>query len=225
MTILEWPSSERPREKLMAQGANALSDAELLAILFGTGTKGKTAIDLARDLLQKYQGLRGLFAASMESFCQLPGMGVSKYTQCQAAMELSRRHLQESLQRDDVITKVEDVEQFLIASLRGFDHEVFACLFLDNRHRIIRFEKLFNGSIDTTSVHPRLLIKRALHHNAAAVILAHNHPSGVAEPSQADRQITQLLAKTLRLVDVRLLDHMIVGDTTITSFVQRGLLP
>ncbi len=224
MSIIEWPANERPREKLIARGTNALSDAELLAILFGTGTKGKTAIDLARDLLQKYQGLRGLFAASAESFCRSPGMGPSKYTQCQAAIELARRHLQESLQRDSVITQVEDVEQFLIASLRGFEHEVFACLFLDNRHRVIRFETLFHGSIDTTSVHPRVLIKRVLYHNAAAVILAHNHPSGVPNPSRADCEVTQELVKALRLVDVRLLDHIIVGDTSTSSLAQLGLL-
>lgn len=224
MTIQDWPDDERPREKLILKGAVALSDAELMAILFRTGTKGKNAVDLARDALQQKQGLRGLFAASLKSFTSIPGLGLSKYTQCQAAIELGRRHLEESLKRDSVITKFEDAEQFLIASLRGFDHEVFACLFLDNRHRVIQFETLFHGSIDTTSVHPRVLIKRALHHNAAAVILAHNHPSGVAKPSQADIEITQVLMKVLRIIDVRLLDHMVIGDTSATSMAQLGLM-
>jgi len=224
MNIQTWPNKERPREKLIAEGARALSDAELLAILFSTGTKGKSAVDLGRELLQQYGGLRSLFAASLESFTKTPGLGLSKYTQCQAAIELGRRHLQESLKRNNVITQAADAERFLVASLREYEHEVFACLFLDNRHRVIQFETLFHGSIDSTSVYPRELIKRALHHNAAAVILAHNHPSGVPKPSQADRDITQHLAKALNMVKVRLLDHMVIGDTQAVSMSQLGML-
>ncbi len=175
-------------------------------------------------MLAHYKGLRGLFSASAESFCRRRGLGISKYTQYQAAIELGRRHLQEPLKRGNAITQAQDAEQFLIASLRDLEHEVFACLFLDNRHRVIQFEKLFFGSIDTTSVHPRVLIKRALHHNAAAVILAHNHPSGIPKPSHADREITRELVKALQLVEVRLLDHIIVGDTTTTSLASMGVL-
>lgn len=224
MTILEWPSQERPREKLLQHGVPALSDAELLAVLFGSGTKGKSAVDLSRDLLKQCGGLRGAFAASYSHFTQISGLGISKYCQCQAALELSRRHLKESLKREDSMTQVQQVKSFLTATLRGYPHEVFACLFLDNRNRLICCEKLFYGSINTTSVHPRILIQRCLLNNAAAVILAHNHPSGVADPSQADCDITKMLFSALEMIDVRLLDHMIIGDTTVSSLAEQGLL-
>lgn len=224
MTILNWPTQERPREKLLNRGAQHLSEAELLAILFGHGTQGKSAVDLARDLLSQFGGLRGAFAASHKDFCRLVGLGSTKYCQCQAALELSRRYLSESLAHKNVITQPDDVKNFLKATLRHEPREVFACLFLDNRHHSLCFEKLFYGSINMTSIHPRILIQRCLHHNAAAVVLAHNHPSGAADPSNADREITKMLDKALHLIDVRLLDHMIVGDQHVTSFMERGLL-
>jgi len=224
MTILEWPIQERPREKLLQHGTQSLSDAELLAVLWGSGTQGKSAVDLARDLLKQYNGLRSLFAATYADFSQIRGLGFSKYCQCQAALELSYRHLKESLERQGTMRQVNDVKRFLIAALRGHSQEVFACLFLDNRNRLIRFEKLFYGSINTTSVHPRIVIERCLLNKAAAVILAHNHPSGVPEPSQADCEITKILAKALQMIDVRLLDHMVIGDTEVCSLAERGLL-
>ena len=224
MAIPEWPEMERPREKLLDRGVHHLSNAELLAILFGSGTKGKSAVDLARELLNQFVGLRGIFAASFEHFSAIPGLGLSKYCQCQAALELSRRHLEEPLRREGEITEPEHIKHFIKAELRDHQQEVFACIFLDNRHRMITFEKLFYGTIDATSIHPRVVVQRALHHNAAAVIVAHNHPSGVAKPSQADRDITNALKAALTIIDVRLLDHLIVGDQRVTSFAERGLL-
>ena len=224
MPITNWPIEERPREKLLLRGAAALSDAELLAIFLRTGTAGKTAVDLARELLSEYGGLRELLSANKRRFCQSKGLGTAKFAQLQAVLEMSRRHLQEHLQRGDVLTSPEATRQFLQARLRDCPHEVFATLFLDNQHRVIEFEELFRGTIDGASVHPREVVQRALHHNAAALILAHNHPSGVAEPSQADQRITQRLQQALALVDVRLLDHFVIGDGQPTSFVERGLL-
>lgn len=224
MTIQEWPLEERPRERLIQQGCEALSDAELLAIILGNGTKGKTAIDLARQLIQRFQGLRGLFSADIKSFCQLPGLGLAKYSQIQAALELSRRHLKESIVRNNAFTNPKQTKTFLMASLRNHECEVFACLFLDNQHRLICFEKLFHGTINLMTVHPREVVKRALQHNAAAVIVAHNHPSGVTTPSQADRELTQRLRQSLDLVDIRLLDHFIVGDTSVISFAEFGFI-
>ena len=224
MTIQQWPKNERPREKLLERGAHHLSDAELLAILFGNGTKGKSAVDIARALLNKFEGLRGIFSASFQHFSALPGLGLSKYCQCQAVLELSRRHLEEPLKRQGKITDPRHSKDFIRAKLRDLPQEVFACLFLDNRHRMITFEKLFHGTIDTTNVHPRVLVQRSLHHNAAAVIVAHNHPSGIAKPSQADKEMTKTLKKALNLIDVRLLDHIIVGDQSTTSLAEQGLL-
>jgi DNA repair protein RadC len=224
MSIRDWPDDERPREKLLARGAAALSDAELLAIFLRTGIPGHSAVDLARDLLTRYGGLRHLLEADEASFCEGPGLGMAKYVQLQAVMEMARRYLEETLQRGDALQSVADTRRYLTAKLRHEPHEVFGCLFLDNRHRVIHFEKLFQGTIDGASVHPRHVVKRALHHNAAAVILAHNHPSGVAEPSRADEQITLRLKEALALIDVRVLDHFIVGDGESISFAERGLL-
>lgn len=224
MTILQWPSQERPRERLIQRGAETLSDAELLAILLGHGTKGKTALDLARELIQHYQGLRPLFSASLQSFCELPGLGFAKYCQLQAALELSQRHLKETIERDHTFTDPQDVKNFLLASLRGHEHEVFACLFLDNQNRLICFEKLFHGTINLLTVHPREVVKKALEHNAAAVIVAHNHPSGITTPSQSDREMTQLLNQSLDLMDIRLLDHFIIGEGAVVSFAESGLI-
>jgi DNA repair protein RadC len=224
VAISDWPVAERPRERLLAQGPQALSDAELLAIFLRTGVQGSTAIDLARRLLSEFGGLRELLAASRQRLCVTKGLGPVKYAQLQAALELGRRHLEAGLRRGEALTSPQQTRDFLQAALRGHTQEVFACLFLDNRHRVIGFEELFFGTIDSATVHPREVVKRALYHNAAAVILAHNHPSGVAEPSRADEQLTRQLQSALALVEVRVLDHFIVGDGAMTSFAERGLL-
>jgi DNA repair protein RadC len=224
MTILDWPIEERPREKLLKHGANQLSDAELLAIFLGSGTKGKSAVDLSRDLINHFGSLRKIFTATYRDFCAFPGLGPSKYCHCQAAAELNRRQLQQSLEKNCVITDPNHAKKFLIAQLRDQPQEVFSCLFMDNRHRLIQFEHLFFGTINSTNVYPRTLIQRCLFHNAAAIIIAHNHPSGITQPSQADQEITDSLKKALEIVDIRLLDHMIVGDNQIYSFAEAGLL-
>lgn len=224
MPIKDWPQAERPREKLLSKGSIALSDAELLAIFLRTGINGKTAVDLARELLVRYQGLRTLLELDLKELRRNPGIGTTKYTQFQAALELGRRYLEATLQRDVALSSPADTRNYLKSRLRAYPHEVFACLFLDNRHRVICFEELFTGTIDGASVHPREVVRRALFHNAAALIFAHNHPSGVAEPSQSDRQITQRLKEALGLIDVRVLDHLVVGDAEVVSFAERGLL-
>lgn len=224
MGINHWPLSERPREKLLNRGAAALSDAELLAIFLRTGVAGKSAIDLARDLLTEFSSLRALLEADRNSFCQARGLGDAKYTQLQATLELCRRYLKSSLNRSDPLTSPAATRDFLSSQLRQHPHEVFACLFLDNKHRVIAYEELFRGTIDGASVHPREVVKRSLHHNAAALILAHNHPSGVTEPSRADQQITQRLKEALNLIDVRILDHFIVGDGEALSLAERGMI-
>lgn len=224
MAITDWPEDERPREKLLARGAAALSDAELLAIFLRTGTRGKTAVDLARELLSDFGGLRPLLNANQQQFCASNGLGQAKYAQLQAVLEMGRRHLWETLQRGEELRSPSDTRHYLTARMRDYPHEVFASLYLDNRHRVIAFEELFRGTIDGASVHPREVVKRALHHNAAAVILAHNHPSGLAEPSRADQALTQRLKDALGLVDIRVLDHLIVGDGSVASFAERGLL-
>lgn len=224
MAIRDWPASERPREKLLQKGAAALSDAELLAIFLRTGVKGKSAVDLARELLARFGGLRTLMEASEEQFCAAPGLGAAKYVQLQAVMEMSRRHLAAQLERGSALENPQAVRQYLAAQLRHESREVFACLLLDNRHRVIRYEPLFYGTINAASVYPREVVALALEHGAAALILAHNHPSGVAEPSQADRQITDRLVQALGLVEVRVLDHLVVGDGDSVSFAERGWL-
>jgi DNA repair protein RadC len=224
MTITDWPIAERPREKLLQRGPQALSDAELLAIFLRTGLPGKTAVDLARDLLDRFGGLRGLLGADLRRFCDARGLGKAKYAQLQAVLEMARRHLGETLIRENALTCPQDTRTFLRAHLRDYPYEVFGCLFLDNRHRIIAFEELFKGTIDGASVHPREVVRCALDRNAAAVILAHNHPSGVAEPSAADARLTERLKQALSLIDVRVLDHLIVGDADITSLAERGMV-
>lgn len=224
MPITDWPAEERPREKLLQKGAAALSDAELLAIFLRTGTRGKTAVDLARDLLNDFGSLRGLLDCDLERFARAPGLGAAKYTQLQAVLEMARRHLRETLRRENALTSPELTRDFLTVRLRGHGHEVFGCLYLDNQHRVIEFEELFQGTIDGASVYPREVVKRALAWNAAAVIFAHNHPSGVAEPSEADRHITQRLKQALALIDIRVLDHFIVGEGRAFSFAEHGLI-
>lgn len=223
MAISQWPVEERPREKLIIRGSEALSDAELLAIFLRTGCKGCTAVDLARHLLENFGGLKPLLQSSQAEFCQQKGLGEAKYAQLQAVLEMAKRHLFEQLSRGDALCSPTQTRQYLVTQLASFPHEVFACLFLDNRNRVISFEKMFYGTIDGASVYPREVVRMALKKNAAAVIFAHNHPSGVAEPSQADEQITQRLKDALALVDIRVLDHFIVGDEVV-SFAERGLL-
>lgn len=224
MPIIDWPEAERPREKLLQRGADALTDAELLAIFLRTGTKGVSAIDLAYNLLNDFSSLRNLFNASLEEFSRTKGIGPAKYVQLQAVLEMSKRYLGEILAKQDVISNPEDTRQYLKSQLRDRHYEVFAALFLDNRHQIIKFEELFRGTIDGASVYPREVVKKALEHNAAALIIAHNHPSGIAEPSSADERITLRLKEALGLVDIHLLDHLIIGDGEIVSLAERGIL-
>jgi DNA repair protein RadC len=224
MAIRDWPAGESPREKLLQKGAASLSDAELLAIFLRIGVKGKSALDLAREMLKEFGGLRALLSASQEELCATLGMGPAKYAQLQAGLEMARRHLGEALERGKPLTDPAATRKYLLAQLRDMTHEVFACLYLDNRHRVIRFEELFRGTIDGASVHPREVVRAALKHNAAALIFAHNHPSGVAEPSDADRRLTKRLADALGLVDIRVLDHFVVGDGEVVSFAERGWL-
>ena len=224
MAITDWPAAERPRERLLGEGPDSLSDAELLAIFLRTGVRGKSAVDLARELLTRFGGLRQLLAARRDEFCEAPGLGDAKFAQLQAVLEMGRRHLFEQLERGTALLSPEDTSQFLRARMRDLPHEVFAVLFLDNRHRVIAFEEMFRGTIDGASVHPREVVRRSLQHNAAALILCHNHPSGVAEPSQADRRITARLSDALGLIDVRVLDHLIIGDQECCSMARRGLL-
>ncbi|MGW8309414.1 MAG: RadC family protein [Thiogranum sp.] len=224
MSIQHWPEAERPREKLLSAGPGSLSDAELLAIFLRSGTRGQSAVELARTLIKDYGGLRPLMLADKNRLCAAKGLGPAKYAQLQAVLELSRRHLGEGLRRGKSIKNPDDTKRYIVALLRDHTQEVFACLFLDCRHRLISYKEMFWGTIDGATVHPREVVRRALEHNAAAVILAHNHPSGVAEPSGADRRITQRLKEALGLVDVRVLDHVVVGDQETVSFAERGWL-
>jgi DNA repair protein RadC len=222
MAITDWPADERPREKMLRRGPGALSDAELLAIFLRTGVKGKTAVDLARNLLEEFGSLRSLLAAGKEEFCACQGLGSAKYTQLQAVLEMGRRHLWETITRSDCLNNPDETRNYLTSRLREHHNEVFACLFLDNKNRIIQYEELFTGTINGASVHPRQIVQRALSHNAAGVILAHNHPSGVAAPSQADRQITMRTKDALALMDIRVLDHLVIGEGEIASLAELG---
>ncbi len=224
MPISDWPKAERPRERLLLQGAHTLSDAELLAIFFRTGTPGKTAVDLARECLLAFGGLRKLLVADSKTFCEFKGLGQAKYAQLQATLEMVRRHLAEPLQIGETIGDPRQAKDSVHARLRDYPYEVFAMLYLDNHHRVIAFEELFRGTIDNTMVPVREVVSTTLRHNASAVILAHNHPSGVSEPSLSDRNLTRKLSQALALVGVRILDHFVVGDTTCCSFAERGLL-
>ncbi|MEP1446418.1 MAG: DNA repair protein RadC [Paraglaciecola sp.] len=224
MKITDWPKHERPREKLLSQGAVALSDSELLAIFLRTGIKGLSAIDLARSSLTKFGGLRGLLSASERDFCETKGLGQAKFAQLQASLEMSQRFMAETLDKSDAFNSVEQTQAYLIAKLRDQPHEVFAMLLLDSQHRLIKYRPMFYGTIDSASVYPRVLVQQALLDNAAAVILAHNHPSGIAEPSQADKSITKRVIDAFNLMDIKVLDHFVIGDGIAVSFAQRGLL-
>lgn len=224
MAITDWPEGERPREKLMQQGVAALSDAELLAIFLRVGVVGKSAVDLARDLLKRFGSLNGIFAASLDELTTVNGIGESKYTQLQAIFEMSRRALAEEMQARDVLSSPQQVRDYLCLKLGSLSREVFMVLFLDAQNRVLAQEELFSGTLTQTSVYPREVVKRALHYNAASVIFAHNHPSGVAEQSRADEMLTTALKQALALVDVRVLDHFIVAGNNTLSFAERGLL-
>ncbi|MGR5297699.1 RadC family protein [Vibrio mediterranei] len=222
MVLKHLPSESLPREKLLNRGSHSLSDAELLAIFLRTGTRGMNVVQLADALLSDFGSLRALFTANQETFCQRKGLGLAKYVQLQAVLEMSQRYLCETIQRGDSLNSPEQTKHYLMSVLRDRHREAFYVLFLDNQNRVIADEIMFEGTIDAASVYPREVVKRALHHNAAALILAHNHPSGVAEPSQADRRITRRLADALGLVDIRILDHFVVGDGEVVSFAERG---
>jgi DNA repair protein RadC len=225
MAIKDWPEGEQPREKLLTLGAQALSDAELIAIFLRTsGVAGKSAIDVARELKERFRSLNGLFAASQDAVSAVPGMGEAKYVMLQAVMEMARRALRESMDHADVLSTPEAVKSYLRLKLQNLSREVFVVIFVDAQNRVLALEELFAGTLTQTSVYPREVVKQALTHNAAAVIFAHNHPSGVAEPSQADEDLTRVLRQALALIDVRVLDHFVVGRGGAMSFAERGLL-
>lgn len=224
MQIRDWPADERPREKLLAQGGAALSDAELLAIFIGCGARGASAVDVGRALLAQAGGLRPLLDRPAAELARLRGIGPARACALAAALELGTRHLGQQLARGEALADPAQAGAYFSRKLRALPHEVFACLFLDTRHRVVAYEELFRGTIDGSEVHPREVARRCLAHNAAAVILGHNHPSGNPEPSAADRAVTARLKQALGLVEVRVLDHFIVGDGQATSLAQRGWL-
>jgi DNA repair protein RadC len=224
MSIRDWPLLERPRERLLAHGAGQLSDAELLALFLGSGLKGQDAVALGRELLQRHGSLRALLVRPAAELAGERGLGPARSSRLLAALEIGQRVLAEDLRRGGGVANEKEAGNYFRLRLRDLPHEVFACLFLDTRHRMIAFEELFRGTIDGAEVHPREVVQRCLKHNAAAVIFGHNHPSGVSEPSAADRAITRRLIDALALVDVRVLDHFIVGDGQPLSFAARGLL-
>jgi DNA repair protein RadC len=222
MHIRDWPASERPREKLLARGAAALSDAELLALFLGSGLRGRDAVATARELLTQHGPLRTLLERSPRELQRLRGLGPARACTLAAALELSRRLLHAELKRGAALADPQSAGRYFAQRLRGLPHEVFAALFLDTRHRVLAFEELFQGTLDGAEVHPREVVRRALGHNAAAVIVAHNHPSGNPEPSAADRAVTARLKQALALVDLRLLDHFVIGDGAPVSLAARG---
>lgn len=224
MAITDWPLQERPRERLLALGPASLADAELLAILLRTGVRGKSAVDVARELIGRFGSVAGLLQAGPANLVETPGLGGAKLAQLQAALELARRALREELSSRDVLASPKAVRDYLCLTLAGRAHEVFVVVLLDAQHRVVTSEELFRGTLTQTSVYPREVVKCALKHNAAAVIFAHNHPSGVAEPSHADEILTRSLKAALGLVDVQVLDHFIVAGTRTMSFAERGLL-
>jgi DNA repair protein RadC len=224
MPIPDWPAEDRPREKMLQRGAAALSDAELVAIFLRTGVRGKSAVDLARELVAQFGSLSALCGADRETFCKINGLGKAKYVQLQAALEMAQRALGEKLKKGAALDSPKAVRDFLRLRLHGLAHEVFVGVFLDAQHRVLSVEDLFRGTLMQTSVYPREVVKRALYHNAAAIIFAHNHPSGVAEPSRADELLTENLKRALALVDVKVLDHFVVGADSTMSFAERGIL-
>lgn len=225
MTISTWPEAERPRERLLNQGVESLSDAELLAVLLRNGARGVTAVEMARLLLQQFGGVRGLLSMPQRQLMSVKGLGPAKCAQLLAALELGRRVQLEELQNKPLFDSSEATRRYLNLTLSRRPRECFACLFLDSQHRLLACEILFEGTIDAAAVYPREVVRRALELGAQALILAHNHPSGVAEPSQSDRRLTEKLITALALVDIRVLDHIIVAGPECLSFAERGLLP
>lgn len=224
MSIAQWPREERPREKLLNKGVSSLSDAELLALVLMTGSRGISALELARQLLLQSDGLAGVLAAEPRRLQQSCGIGPAKAARLGAVRELCQRHLLQRAKHRDVLTSSHATRDYLRSRFGHRQNEVFSCLYLTNQHHVLQVEELFQGTIDGAAVYPREVVKRCLHHNAAAVIFAHNHPSGVAEPSQADIAITRKLSAALQTVDVRVLDHVIIGANTAVSLAERGLL-
>lgn len=224
MSMVHWPVAERPRERLLALGPAALSDAELLALFLGTGIRGRSALDVARDLLSRFGRVSRLLTAARAELGQVPGVGDAKYAQIAAVMELARRALAEEMKSRDSLASPAAVRGYLRLNMQDLGHETFYCVFLDAQNRVIVASELFRGTLTQTSVYPREVVKHALAHNAAAVILAHNHPSGVAEPSIQDQSLTRALAEALALVDIKVLDHFIVAPGACLSFAERGLL-
>ena len=222
MQICDWPDHERPREKLLKHGPAVLSDAELLAIFLCSGLQGTDVVSSARRLLNTHGPLRNLLEHTPKELLKLPGIGPARACTLLAALELGNRHLAAALERCDALTDPQAAGRYFSRRLRGLPHEVFAALFLDTRHRAIAFEEMFRGTVDGAEVHPREVVRRALVHNAAALIVGHNHPSGNGEPSAADRAITLRLKQALALVEIRLLDHFIVGDGAPVSLAARG---
>ena len=222
-TLKNWPSAERPREKLLTLGSASLSDAELLAIFLRTGVKGCNVVDLSRNLLATFGSLANIFRATQREFCRQHGLGSAKYVQLQACLEMSKRYLAEQLvQQGETLTSSQATRNYLISELRHETREVFAVLFLDNQHQVLTFERLFFGTLNAAAVYPRVVVEKALKHHAAAVILAHNHPSGVAEASIADKHITHKLEQALQLIEVKVLDHMIIAGHQCYSFAEHG---
>jgi DNA repair protein RadC len=224
VAIKDWPEGERPRERLMAHGAKALSDAELIAVVLRTGTAGRSALDLGRQALARFGGLTGLLAARPDQLGSIDGLGPAKSTQLQAVLELARRSLREELRQSPALSSPDKVCDYLRMTLAAREHEVFVALFLDAQNRLLAADELFHGTLTQTSVYPREVVKRALALNAGAVIFAHNHPSGVAEPSRSDELLTVSLKQALALVDVRVLDHLVIAGNRTVSFAERGLL-
>lgn len=222
MNLRDWPRSERPRERLLAGGPKALSDGELVAVLLGAGVRGQNATDLARTLLERCGGLAGVLGSTPAELAHANGLGPARIARLMAALEIGRRYLEAPSATRALLHAPTDAARLFKARLLDLPHEVFCCLFLDTRHRVIRYEELFRGTIDGATVYPREVVKRALQHNASAVILGHNHPSGVSEPSEADRSITLKLAKALALVEIRLLDHLVVSRGGHVSLAERG---
>jgi DNA repair protein RadC len=224
VSITDWPIDDRPREKLLAKGADALSDAELVAIFLRTGVRGRSALDLARELLARFGSLSALVAADAAALCSVSGLGAAKSSQLSAITEMARRALREKLDRGSALGSPQAVRDYLRLKLQDRPHEIFVGVFLDAQNRVLAVEELFRGTLTQTSVYPREVVKRALHHNAAALIFAHNHPSGIAEPSRSDEALTQALKQSLALVDVKVLDHFVIGAGAAMSFAERGLL-
>ncbi len=224
MAIHDWPEGEQPRHKFLHQGPNALSDAELLAIFLRTGVKGQSAVDLSRNLIKKFGSLSALLNSNQQEFCNEKGLGISKYVQIQAILELAKRHLLAESKSQVQLNSVAKAKEYLMMSFRDLRHEKFAVVFLDVQHRVIEIETLFTGTLNETRVYPREVVKRALDHHAGGVILAHNHPSGDTTPSIADKEMTWQLQEALSWVEVNLLDHLIIGHQGITSIAEMGLL-